>query len=194
MAEFLRFLPRPGQIPVGVALLCLLAAPPLRETLERDMVRHMLMQIPLLAVAGWLLVPVGAWSRNFMAAWDRHGITGILTANLAAAYWMLPRSLDNAIVSPAFEIAKFTSLPLLVGVPIRCCWPRLPMLGKGFVVTNAVSMLGIVGWLYLAAPVRVCVFYRTDQQDAVGRSLLCLAGVISLVVLLDAFVGSRRDH
>lgn len=192
MAEFLRFNRRSSQMAVGAALLFLLAAPPLRETLERDMARHMLMQIPLLAISGWLLVPAGASTRDFMTGWDRHGITCILTANLIAAYWMLPRSLDSAIASTAFEITKFMSLPLLVGVPIRYGWCRMPALGKGFVVANTVSMLGIVGWLYLAAPVRVCVFYLIDQQEVVGRSLLCLAGAISLIVLLGAFVGTRK--
>lgn len=191
MANILRFDRRSGRIAVGAALLFLLAAPPMRETLEQDMARHMLMQIPVLAVAGWLLVPARSGPHRFMMTWDRHGIACILTANLAAAYWMLPRSLDNAIASTAFEIAKFISLPLLVGAPIRYGWCRLPMLGKGFVITNSVSMLGIVGWLYLAAPVRVCVFYLIDQQEVVGRSLLYLAGAISLAVLFGAFVGPR---
>lgn len=180
-----------SRIAVGAGLPLVLAAPPLREALEQDMARHMLIQLPLLVLAGWLLIPAAAASGRLVTVWDRLGIAGILTANLVAAYWMLPRSLDNAIASPAFEIAKFISLPLLAGAPIRCCWPRMPMLGKGFVVTNAVSMLGIAGWLYLAAPVRVCVFYLSDQQETVGRLLLCLAGAISLAVLFCAFVGFR---
>jgi hypothetical protein len=174
-------------------LLVLLALPTLREAMERDMARHMLVQIPLLALCGWLCAPSPAAGRNSAAAWDRHGIAGILTANLAAAYWMLPRTLDNAIASAAFEAAKFISLPLLVGVPLRRSWPRLPMLGQGFVIANAVSMLGIAGWLYLAAPVRVCVYYLIDQQEIVGRALLHLAGAITLAVLVRAFVGSARS-
>ncbi len=181
-----------GRIALGAGLLGLLALPSLREAMERDMARHMLVQIPLLALCGWLCAPSPATGRGLAAAWDRHGIVGILTANLAAAYWMLPRTLDNAIASAAFEAAKFISLPLLVGVPLRRCWPRLPMLGQGFVVANAVSMLGIVGWLYLAAPVRVCVYYLIDQQETVGRALLCLAGAITFAVLVRAFVGGAR--
>lgn len=182
-----------GQVALGAGLLALLALPVLREAMERDMARHMLMQIPLLALCGWLCAPPPAAGRNPAASWDRHGIAGILAANLAAAYWMLPRTLDNAIASAAYEAAKFISLPLLVGVPLRRCWPRLPMLGQAFVVANAVSMLGVVGWLYLAAPVRVCVYYLVDQQEIVGRALICLAGAITLAVLVRAFVGGTRS-
>ncbi|WP_096704607.1 hypothetical protein [Magnetospirillum sp. 15-1] len=192
MAGLLTPSAHPGRIALGAGLLALLALPSLREAMERDMARHMLVQIPLLALCGWLCAPSPAVGRNPAAAWDRHGIVGILAANLAAAYWMLPRTLDNAIASAAFEAAKFISLPLLVGVPLRRCWPRLPMLGQGFVVANAVSMLGIVGWLYLAAPVRVCVYYLIDQQEIVGRALLCLAGAITFAVLVRAFVGGAR--
>ncbi|CAA7620916.1 Transmembrane protein [Candidatus Terasakiella magnetica] len=191
MAEILNLIPSFRRIAMGAGLFLVLAAPSLREVLEQDMTRHMLIQLPFLVLAGWLLIPAAAASCRFVVIWDRFGIAGILTANLAAAYWMLPRSLDNAIALPVFEIAKFISLPLLVGVPLGCCWPRMPMLGKGFVMANVVSMLGIAGWLYLAAPVRVCVFYLSDQQEAVGRLLLCLAGAISLAVLFCAFVGFR---
>ena len=181
-----------AQAAAGAMLLLVLALPSLREALERDMVRHMLVQIPLLVVAGWLLAPPGGVSGKIADGWDRHGIVGVLTANLVAAYWMLPRSLDDAIALAAVEAAKFISLPLLVGVALRCSWPRMPTLGRGFVVANAISMLGIAGWLYLAAPVRVCVYYLTDQQETVGRSLLYLAGAITASILCAAFIGPRR--
>ncbi|EME69531.1 transmembrane protein [Paramagnetospirillum caucaseum] len=193
MAGLLTPSTRRSRIVLGAGLLGLLALPPLREAMESDMARHMLVQIPLLALCGWLCAPSPATGRNLAGAWDRHGIVGILTANLVAAYWMLPRTLDNTIASAAFEAAKFISLPLLVGVPLRRCWSRLPMLGQGFVVANAVSMLGIVGWLYLAAPVRVCVYYLVDQQEVVGRALLYLAGAITLAVLVRAFVGTAQS-
>lgn len=154
----------------------LLAVPPLRGWLEAGMVSHMLVQLPLLvglgaAAVAWL--PAG-WRRRLDGC-NAAGLPLTLLALFSAAYWMLPRSLDAALNAPPMELAKFLSLPLLVGMPLALSWRRLPAIGRGFLWSNLISMLVVLGWLYSAAPVRVCTNYLVDQQQLLGRSLLLLA-------------------
>jgi hypothetical protein len=154
--------------PGGPIVILLLAVPPARTGLESSMPGHMLVQMPLLILAGSL---IGSYLRPTFASlldrYDRHGIASILIGVFALAFWMLPRSLDAALAEPA--------------------WPRLPAVARGFVFGNGLSMLAVLGWLYLAAPVRVCNFYLSSDQALTGKGLLLLAAVAGLYWLLSAF-------
>jgi len=66
-----------------------------------------------------------------LAACDHRGcgISGLLLESLTGAVWMLPLAIDAALDDPWVTLAKFLSLPLLIGVPVALSWPR-----AGFVV------------------------------------------------------------
>jgi hypothetical protein len=177
----------------GLGLLLLLALPWSRQTLEAGMPGHMLAQLPLLALCGCLLagfLPPRARAR--LQAWNAFGITGITLAAATALFWMLPRSLDAALDAPGSELAKFLSLPLLLGLPLRLSWRRLTALGRGLVLSNLVAMLWVLAWLYLAAPVRVCSNYLRDEQALVGWGLLGLGSVVALWATGRLFIAPRR--
>lgn len=169
-----------------------LALAPLRAWLEASMSAHMLVQMPLLALAGFVAaaaLPPG-WRRTL------HRLAGgslplALAAMLASSYWMLPRALDAALVDPWAETAKFLSLPLLVGAPLALAWERLGSIGRGFVWTNFFSMLAVLGWLYIAAPVRLCNSYLVDEQAVAGWSMVYLALALFAGWLSTWFVGGR---
>jgi hypothetical protein len=175
----------------GTALVLLLALTPLRGLLESRMPAHMLLQLPLLILAGGL---IGGGMRTAFASWldrfDRYGIATLLVAGSALAFWMLPRSLDAALAQPLFDALKFFSVPALIGLPAALAWPRLPGVACGFVFGNLLSMLAVLGWLYLAAPVRVCNFYLTDDQSLTGKGLLLLVAAGGLCWLVRAFTGT----
>ena len=92
----------------------------------------------------------------------------VIVALFASSYWMLPRALDAALTEPLAEVGKFLSLPLLVGFPLVLAWRRLTLIGRGFVWTNFISMLAVLGWLYIVAPVRVCNSYLVNDQEHAG--------------------------
>ena len=174
----------------GVLLIGILALPPARRALEASMTAHMLLQIPLLVLAGALLAPcIPATLRRGFEGLDAHGVSGMLTAAFASSYWMLPRALDAALSNPLAELAKFGSLPLLVGVPLALSWPRMGPIGRGFVLANAISMIAVVGWLYRESPVRLCSWYLVDQQVLLGNALLALALLAGVGWMWRAFVG-----
>lgn len=180
------------RVAASVLLVAALALPPLRNGLEGSMSAHMLVQMPLLALAGF--VAAGALPANWRAALHRHAGGSLplaLAAMLASSYWMLPRALDAALVDAWAETAKFLSLPLLVGAPLALAWERLGTIGRGFVWTNFFSMLAVLGWLYIAAPVRVCNNYLVDEQASAGWSMVYLAVALFAGWLCALFVGGR---
>ena len=176
----------------AVLLIGGLALPALRTALESSMSTHMLVQIPLLAVGGILLgLAVPPRVQGVTVPYNRGGVPGLLLFVFVSSYWMLPRALDGALASPIMELAKFFSLPLLAGLPLALSWPRASLVGRGFIVANAIPMLAVVGWLYRVSPVRLCNYYLFDQQVMLGNALLWLALLLGLAFGARLFTGAR---
>lgn len=149
----------------------------LRGPLEADPVTHMLVQLPALAWAGWLFADIAlSHGRDRpVSDFNAGGVAGLLVVLFGVAFWMLPRSIDGALTSPTMEIAKFITVPLLIGAPLRCSWSRAHPLLRGFLMSNALSMLGVLAWLYTAAPIRVCNSYLVSDQQRLGMAFLFVA-------------------
>ncbi len=163
---------------------------PLRLALERDMAVHMIVQLPLLACVGYLLaVALRRHEPHWIAQGDWLGIPGLLLVIFATSFWMLPRMLDAALADPLIDLVKFLSLPLLVGLPLGLSWRRMPLLGRAFVWANFIPKLGAIGGLYLAAPTRLCAYYRLDQQAVAGWALIAVAVALGATWFVVVFVG-----
>lgn len=148
------------------------------------MTLQMLAQIPLLALAGWCLRPlVPRRATQALAPWDRNGISGLLLVSLTAMLWMLPRALDAALGVPWVEIAKFASVPLLVGLPLALSWPRAGFVVRGVFLLEVTATAFRLGWLYLVSPERLCSNYLIGDQQRLGRILLAIGAVLFLVLL-----------
>ncbi len=164
--------------------------PPIRRAFESEMALQMAVQMPLLIALG---VVVAAIARRREPHWladaDWLGIPGIVAVVLGTSFWMLPRALDEAIANPAFDLVKFFSLPLLVGLPLGLSWRRMPPLGRAFIWANFIPKLGAIGGLYLAAPMRLCAYYRLDQQELAGWTLIAIALALGATWFVAAFVG-----
>lgn len=178
----------------GALIIGVLALPAIRQALEAVMITHMLVQIPLLAAAGALIASAipARWTAT-MASWNRSGISGILLALIASSWWMVPRALDSVLANPVLELAKFLSLPVLVGAPLALSWSRLGGVSQAFVIANVLPMWAVVGWLYVAAPVRVCNFYLVEQQVVAGRGLLWVSAGLGILAGTLAFRTRRQS-
>jgi len=175
-----------------VLLYLMLATPLARHVLESNMSAHVLIQMPLLAGLGALaalLLPMRLRTGLLEVFGGAVPLTTL--ALVASGYWMLPRAMDAALEGQTAEIAKFISLPLLVGAPLALAWRRLGLIGRGFVLTNMISMLAVLGWLYIAAPVRVCNNYLVDAQASAGWWMVKLA-VVSLLCWLGSWFLDHR--
>lgn len=184
---------RRRSLAVALALFVVLALPPAAHALQARMQLQMLVQIPLLALAGYLFRAAlsDCWEAR-IHAWNPVGINGVIVATFVLSYWMLPRSMDAAVSDWPYAVAKFITVPLLVGLPMGLSWPRMNFIMRGVVVMELIAMFWRLGWLYLASPVRLCNNYLIDDQQLTGRYLLA-AGVALLVwVALQLLFGHVR--
>lgn len=163
---------------------------PLRIALESDMALHMAVQLPILIALGGLLSIVARhYEPRWLADADWLGIPGIVAVVFGTSFWMLPRALDQAIADPLVDLGKFLSLPFLVGLPLGLSWRRMPPLGRAFIWANFIPKLGAIGGLYLAAPTRLCAYYRLDQQASAGWTLIAVAVALGTAWFIVVFVG-----
>jgi hypothetical protein len=151
----------------------------------------MLIQIPLLVTAGWFIGR--QMDVVWLDAWNERGIPGLLVALFAMLFWMIPRWLDTALSEPLWEIIKFISVPMLIGAPLGMSWIRLSSFARAVVWSNAISMLVVIGWLYVAAPVRVCNNYLINQQEQFGYVAMALALAMALYWTVTLFFGSWKE-
>lgn len=177
-------LPSPSSGPLAAmaaALLCLLAWPGVRNGLEASMTRHMLVQYPLLMLAGYLLAAAlpGRWLAR-LNAWNAHGISGLFATALILAILMIPRVLDLALVDGRIEILKCAAL-LACGAALRLSWQPAGLLVQGFFLGNVLPMMAVAGNLYETSPMRVCNAYLLDDQARLGQMLVWVAAAIGAV-------------
>lgn len=165
-----------------------LALPFSRSLLEASLAAHVLLQIVALAGVGYVL---GTCLRTYwdgvVNRYNHWGIPGMLLAFFALLIWLLPRSLDASLLEPGWEVAKFVSVPLMIGLPLSFSWPHLTIIGRGFVTALFAAMLTAMGVLYRVAPQRLCTNYLIDAQQTLGAFALlgglCLAvGCVFYVV------------
>ena len=178
-------------IVAGTALWIVLALPFVRTGLEARLISHVLIQLLGLATAGYLIgVGLRPHFAGFMDRWNRYGATGLALVISTGAIWMLPRLIDASLESGLVESAKFVSLPLLLGVPLALSWPRFGTILRGFLKANFLSMMIFFGWLYIAAPVRLCNSYLIDDQTLLGTAFLVITAVLSVLWSAPLFFGS----
>ncbi|HET6577263.1 MAG TPA: hypothetical protein VFG66_03020 [Gemmatimonadales bacterium] len=167
----------PLPVRLAVLLMLVLMTTPVRHVLEASMTAQMLVQLPLLVVAGWLIsLGVTARALTRVERWNHSGITGLIVATVAAAFWMLPRSLDASTSHPLMAAAKYLSVPLLIGLPFALSWRRMGFVLRGLILAEIVASCFRLGWLYRISPIRLCTNYGLDDQRRLGGILLALGG------------------
>jgi hypothetical protein len=185
----------------GGVLAVALVLPPVAGALESRMSLHMLVQIPLLIVAGALLVgnaraTAGVFSHRWTRARrdvDPNGVAGLLLSASIVTTWMIPRALDLATTQRSVDAFKVVSL-LLAGALIRHSWRAASAITRAFVLGNMTWMAAVVGLLLRDAPVRLCTSYLVSDQVHAGTGLLLLGtaiGVRWFVSLLGS--GGQED-
>lgn len=141
-----------------------------------DPVRHVLVQLPLLGLVGWLVIPADlgqGWR------WTEGGYAPLLVALFGIAYWMLPRVIDASVSDRAMMLGKFASLPA-IGAAVALGWRRAHPLLRGFVKAQAISMAGFMAFLFTHSPARLCNNYLIADQWRLGESFLWLAIALAI--------------
>ena len=168
-----------------------LSVPPLRRLIEQSMVWHMVVQMPLLALGGWLIMSaaqrrqrpaLAGWAVG-LGAWNRYGLTGFIAALMVFAYWMLPLTLDRAVVLPTADALKVSSL-LAAGALLRHSFSHSPAVLQLFFMGSAVPMAMWLGSYFATTDLRLCNAYSLQSQVNTGWGLAALAGALGAVWLL----------
>ncbi|WP_317204485.1 DUF1404 family protein [Janthinobacterium sp.] len=155
-----------------------------RPWLEASMARHMLLELPLLFLAGWLAAHagVGAARRRQLRAY-RPAL--LLAALLISGVWMLPLALDYAMTMPAAHGVKVLGM-LAAGFLAGVAWRDAGAVMQGFFMVNWAWMTITAGLLYQDAPRQLCSVYLSDQQSTAGSGLVALAATLLCIWLLEA--------
>jgi hypothetical protein len=167
----------------GLLLFIFLVIPPVADFMESVMAIHMHMQMPMLVIAGMLMAPfLKKRFPYFFEKWNSNGVPGITLFVIIMVYWMLPRTMDEALTTQTVEVFKFISLPLFAGIPLRDSWRKLSSAGKNIVIISFTLMFIGLGWLYVWSPVQLCNNYLVIEQVTLGWAFLLTA--IAMVVYL----------
>lgn len=161
------------------ALPLLLLWPALRQGLESSMALHMLLEFPLLFLAGW--AAQGRMSDRCWQRLDWRGLAGSTLLLAVSAFWMIPAALDLALLDGRVAAAKYLSW-WLAGAAMAGSWQRLDPMVALFMGGNLAWMMATAGLLYQSSTQRLCVNYLQDEQVWSGAGLI--AGALTLGLLL----------
>jgi len=163
--------------------------PTLRHAIESRMLLHMLLEWPLLFVAGWSAHRLfGPWLRA-LAVLDWRGWSGAVFVSCVAIFWMLPSSIDAALLSTPMAAAKYASWWRgggCAGRKLAAHWTRKCCCSSWATVS---WMTATAGMLYLDTPQRLCVSYLIDDQRWTGTGLIVLAVGLGVVAMRRALRG-----
>ena len=171
-----------------------LSVPPLRVVIERSMAWHMVFQMPMLVVSGWLSVRAmpSSFTMRRLDSFNQFGLTGFMLAQVIVAYWMLPSAIDRAVVLPPVDTIKIITL-FLTGMLLRDAFTRAPGALQLFFMGYWVSMMCWLGFYFVTTDLRLCNAYSLQSQVSTGWGLLAigvalgLAWVASMLVKKIAF-------
>ncbi len=188
-----RFLSRHALLIAAFAGLLVLS---LRGWLEGDMARHMLIEFPLLLIAGTAIGRV--LDERFGAQIDRcnqMGLVGFAFGSITLAYWMIPAALDAALLDEWVAVGKYISL-VASGALLWNSFAAAPLAVQAFFVGNFACMTSTVGLIYQSAPQQLCLNYRADTQAAAGEGLVAVAVIAACmwcVSVAPAFLDRGAD-
>lgn len=176
---------------IGLALCLLgsaLSVPPGRSLIEQSMAWHMVVQMPILFAGGWFLMGSARdLSKRSPRSWNQFGLTGFIAAQFIITYWMLPISIDRAVIMPQVDALKLLSL-MASGALIQTSVSRSPVVLQLFFVGYIVSMLISTGVFLATTERRLCNAYSMESQLSAGY------GVITLSVALACAWAFRSNR
>ena len=179
---------------ITAALAVAMSVPPLRSVIEQSMAWHMVVQMPMLVLAGALAamaVPAGLQSAK-LANFNHFGLTGFMAAQGIVAYWMLPLAIDRAVVNPGFDALKLLTL-FISGMLLSDAFKRAPVALQLFFMGYWVSMMAWLGIYFATTDLRLCNAYSQASQVATGWSLLALGLLLGAVWVGNAWQASIKN-
>lgn len=177
----------------STAVAVMLSVPPLRSVIEQSMAWHMVFQMPLMVLGGWLAAGVLSpfFKLQRLASFNAFGLTGFMAAQVVVAYWMLPLAIDRAVVLPLVDALKLVTL-FTSGMLLADAFKRAPTVLQLFFIGYWVSMMCWLGSYFVTTDLRLCNAYSLQSQINTGWGLLALGAALGLVWMASAWRANVR--
>lgn len=162
-----------------VALVAIaLAVSPVNTWLDARMPRLLLLAMPTWFALGALAVADRRWER-----FNPHGLTGVIWAIGAIAFWMIPRSVDAVRTSGLADQLMHASM-FAAGMALAASWRITPFVVRGALAIYGVAMTIALGVIYSSYAALLCGTFDLAQQKQTGEWLLRLSPAAILVIIL----------
>ena len=178
-------------IVTAFAVWLLIAVGPAGPYLEASLLKHVLVEIPLLIITG--IFAGNLLKARIAGVLIVISIPAILLACFTLAFWMIPRWLDASLGNEFTACMKYLSLPLLVGIPLALSWQILHPVARGVIKIEFLAMLFRLGWIYLVSPDRLCNNYLLGEQQQLGYMLIVLGFAFGITWLSQVFFMSPKS-
>ncbi|HLO12565.1 MAG TPA: hypothetical protein VK190_10150 [Pseudoneobacillus sp.] len=177
----------------GLLIFISLIIPPVAHLMESVMIIHMHMQMPMLVFTGFLMAHFFQTRfSGFFEKWNSNGVPGIILFVIVMGYWMLPRTMDEALTVQSVEIFKFISLPFLAGISLRDSWKKLSTIGKNTIIILFTIIFFGLSWLYIDAQEPLCNNYLVIDQLTLGWGFLTTAICMVIYLLYITFTDPTK--
>ena len=185
--------PLPQQRTVRQALVLLIVCsstlPVTAKWYEATMSSHMLLQLPLLGLCGWLLPSLFPGIIRPLYRFDPYGAIAVVVFTGCSLFWMLPVNLDLTVSDSLYRAVKVITVPVGIGLALRWIWLRSHAVLKIVVLFELWASVTRLGWLYLESPIQLCSNYLISEQQFVGNTLLLVSMVAGFTGLTVGFFG-----
>ena len=166
----------------------LLTIEPLDRLFDERMALHMLLQVPLLLLAG--VLAGRSLSHTFGARLDPHGLSSLFFFLGTLAFWMLPLSFDAAVVNSWHDLLMHINL-FVAGALLPGAIGRMSFAVRAAAGIYLTAMLATAAMVYLNSQSLICNVYTIEMQKETGR---CLLWALPLFFLLHMITLLRTLH
>jgi hypothetical protein len=153
-----------------------LSVPPFRAIIEQSMFMQMVIQMPLLFISGAFLntFTLSKKVTQSISSWNIFGLTGFMLAQMILMYWMLPISVDRAVVMPLFDVAKVLTM-IVAGLLVGDALHKSPAPLQLFFIGYFAAMMIWLGMYFIYTDLRLCNAYSLNSQYWSGYGLCAIS-------------------
>ena len=166
---------------------------PLRATIIEDMFWHMDIQIPLLIAVGVMIKISAPALHETLSRFNAYGLNSFIASQVILAFWMLPISIDRAIIHWEYDLAKIISL-IMCGWLIQVSFKKTTLVIELFFIGYFLAMMLWVGVYYIQSDVRLCNVYTQESQQYAGGGLIFYAVMLSLIWIISKLNKKMAAH
>ncbi|MEO8601307.1 MAG: hypothetical protein ABI629_01890 [bacterium] len=153
--------------------------------------RFVVLHIPAWLALGYL---AGLRLRTTRAMpWNPLGLSGLVFCLGSLSFWMIPRSVDCAVLSPWADQLLHANL-LAAGVALASSVPVMPFVLRAAVSIYGASMIFSLGALYTHYSALLCGTFTLAQQKQTGRLLYILSVPIVIALLASGLRTLARQR